>query len=115
MKENKWRDDFGYLNIVNSYRLTMIQKYIIDRKEEFLNSNNRKEIIYYHYKKLLDDLVDMLSEIPTKEFIENYYEPKTRREWDAIDFIDRYLALDLDEFNSKSLLNKIKQILEREK
>ena len=97
----------------NIIKNTAVELEILLQSEDFELLTMQLRNIVFRLKG--SDLVSILSEIPTKEFVENYYEPKTKREWEVIDFIDRYLALDLDEFNSKSLLNKIKEILSREK
>ena len=42
------------LRIVNSYRLTQIDKYIAERKEEYVNSKNKCNISSFHYEKLIN-------------------------------------------------------------
>ena len=60
------------LRIVNSYRLTKIEKYIAERKEEYLNCKNKCNISSFHYEKLIQDIDKILRSFPNKEFISLY-------------------------------------------
>ena len=53
---------------------------------------------------------DILSIIDEKEICLKPIENHTK---EALEFIDRYLSLDLDEFNASSLLKKLREILTR--
>lgn len=68
-------------------------------------SDEKYRQIYLEWSKevLIDHLV---ANIHNGEILLNRIET-------AIDFIDRYLSLDLNEFNSKSLLEKLKEILSK--
>lgn len=52
-------------------------------------------------------------------YIENQNKDKeierlNKNKKEALEFIERYLQLNLEEFNANSLLNKLKEILERD-
>lgn len=62
------------LRVVNSYRLTQIDKYIAERKEEYINCKNKSNISSFHYEKLIDDIEKILRSFPDEEFISLYYD-----------------------------------------
>lgn len=62
------------LSVVNSYRLTQIDKYIAERKEEYINCKNKSNISSFHYEKLIDDIKKILRSFPDEEFISLYYD-----------------------------------------
>lgn len=101
-------------HLYNSYRLSEIDSYIAKRHEEFENSRSEhKNISSIHYYMLIHDIIRILSKEPTADFMTSYFDSNDERILDALDFIDRYLALDLDEFNATSLLKKLREILTR--
>lgn len=111
-KINEMYDLTSKRHLYNSYRLSEIDYYLTKRNEEFKNSkSSRKNIRAYHYKALIDDIIRILSSEPTYKFISSYYDKNDEAIQEALDFIDRYLALDLDEFNASSLLRKLREIL----
>lgn len=64
------------LRVVNSYRLTQIDKYIAERKEEYKNCKNKCNISSFHYEKLIIDIDKILRSFPDEEFISIYYDDK---------------------------------------
>lgn len=60
------------LRVVNSYRLTQIDKYIAERKEEYKNCKNKCNISSFHYEKLIMDIDNILRSFPDEEFISLY-------------------------------------------
>lgn len=62
------------LKAVNSYRLTQLDKYITERKEEYKNCKNKCNISSFHYEKLIKDIEEILYSFPDKEFISLYYD-----------------------------------------
>lgn len=101
-------------HLYNSYRLTEIGHYLSKRNEEFENSrSDRKNIDSFHYYMLMHDIIRILSKEPTVDFISSYYDANDEAIQEALEFIERYLSLDLDEFNASSLLKKLREILTR--
>lgn len=62
------------LKVVNSYRLTQIDKYITERKEEYVNCKNKCNISSFHYERLIKDIEEIIHSFPDKEFISLYYD-----------------------------------------
>lgn len=56
-------------------------------------------------KSLSNDIISIIDE-PVR--LKEYYENHTK---EALEFIDRYLSLNLDDFNAGSLLRKLREIL----
>ena len=85
---------------------------------------NRTEFIgtdLYYSQEFVDDLIDKvnliyhfnqdLMELNIKYSEELELLRKQKKE--SVEFIDRYLSLNLDEFNASSLLKKLREILTR--
>lgn len=67
----------------------------------------RLDYIETNTETLSDDILDIIND---KEICLKPIENNTK---EALEFIERYLQLNLEEFNANSLLNKLKEILER--
>ena len=67
----------------------------------------RLDYIETNTETLSNDILDIIND---KEICLKPIENHTK---EALEFIERYLQLNLEEFNANSLLNKLKEILER--
>ena len=84
---------------------------ICKRKEEFANCQDREKISSKHYIQLIKDISNILRSEPDISFISSYYNESDEKIEEALEFIERYLSLNLDDFNASSLLRKLREIL----